>query len=260
MNLEYTFYYGEEMVEKEPHCQNGRCFPFTVLVYVCRGEYICRIGQETMHVGTGETLVVPPYIYHDVAMTAEGALSWAHISAQSCGVDLLESRSVPHILNGTVSKHIGDCIKRLNHALNGTETAEGDLARDRYISEIYGQLLAVSHSEKPMGKYRTELEKIHSRMLAAPEVHYSLPSLAAELGLSESAFARHFYEAFHISPFQYLSECRIKRAAFLLASGSTVCSTAEALGYYDAYYFSRQFKKTMGISPSEYARTHSVEV
>ena len=37
-----------------------------------------------------------------------------------------------------------------------------------------------------------------------------------------------------------------------------VCEVAEQTGYYDAYHFSRQFKKIIGVSPSAYAKTHTI--
>ena len=98
------------------------------------------------------------------------------------------------------------------------------------------------------GKYRSKLEKIRSCMLTSPGSHYTLSSLAEKAGLSVSTFYRHFQEAFHMSPLQYLEECRIKRAAFLLASGDPVHTVAESLGYYGAYHFSRQFKKDRRLS------------
>lgn len=258
--MDYTFYYGEEMEKKTPHRQTGRCFPFTVLVYVCRGTYLCSIGQENLHVEAGETLVVPPYVYHDIAMTDEGTVSWAHISAQSEGIDLLEGRSVPNIFTGPMSLKIGECIRKLNHGPSVSGSTAEELFRDRYISEIYCELLSVSKKRMSPGKYRSKLEKIRSCMLTSPGSHYTLSLLAEKAGLSVSTFSRHFQEAFHMSPLQYLEECRIKRAAFLLASGDPVHTVAESLGYYDAYHFSRQFKKKTGLSPSAYARTHTIEV
>ena len=44
-----------------------------------------------------------------------------------------------------------------------------------------------------------------------------------------------------------------------MASGRRVGEVAEQTGDYDAYHFSRQFKRIIGISPSDYAKTHTID-
>jgi transcriptional regulator GlxA family with amidase domain len=46
---------------------------------------------------------------------------------------------------------------------------------------------------------------------------------------------------------------RIQRAATLLSESSlTISQIADAMGYRDVYFFSRQFKQKMGQSPRTY--------
>ncbi len=52
----------------------------------------------------------------------------------------------------------------------------------------------------------------------------------------------------------YLTRLRISRAKEMLRSGQNVKQTAAGVGYSDANYFSRLFKKWEGLSPGDYAQ------
>ena len=55
------------------------------------------------------------------------------------------------------------------------------------------------------------------------------------------------------SPIRYLIELRMKDAGKrLLESEYPVCAIAQTVGYKDALYFSKEFKKRFGVSPSKY--------
>ena len=59
--------------------------------------------------------------------------------------------------------------------------------------------------------------------------------------------------------FAFLENLRIEQGKKLLKSRQfTISETAEALGFCNAFYFSRVFKKHEAITPSEYQQKHSV--
>ena len=89
------------------------------------------------------------------------------------------------------------------------------------------------------------------------EGNIPLPKLAELCGISEVYLRRLFQSAFSASPAVYMRNMRIKYAKRLLRSGE--CSVTDAAmlsGFGDPAYFSREFKKTEGISPAEYVQKH----
>ncbi len=73
--------------------------------------------------------------------------------------------------------------------------------------------------------------------------------------MSESALNRAFKKSTGFAPAQYLIRLRIRKACGLLRKTSyTITEIAFRTGFADSNYFSRQFKRVMGIPPKEYKK------
>lgn len=80
--------------------------------------------------------------------------------------------------------------------------------------------------------------------------------LADIAGLSPWHYSRKFHEYTGMPPLHYLSAYRIYRAQeHLLTSTLRTREIAARVGFEDASYFSRRFKKRVGCSPRDYAAT-----
>lgn len=90
-------------------------------------------------------------------------------------------------------------------------------------------------------------------VLEAPGRHWSVSALAKRTGLSRSQFARHLTTATGQAPEQFLIRARIDHAKYLLReTDMTISQIAEALGYRDVFYFSRQFARVAGKTATEF--------
>ena len=77
--------------------------------------------------------------------------------------------------------------------------------------------------------------------------------LAREAGLSESYLNVVFKECIRRAPMDYYINMKMEQACRLLCTTDLrVCQVAGQLGYDNQYYFSRAFKKVMGLSPKAY--------
>ena len=78
--------------------------------------------------------------------------------------------------------------------------------------------------------------------------------ISSNVGISRSHLYRVFMKHMGTSPNDYLTRFRIARACELLRQSSLpVGAIAASAGYDDQLYFSRVFKKIMGVSPTRYA-------
>jgi AraC-like DNA-binding protein len=80
---------------------------------------------------------------------------------------------------------------------------------------------------------------------------WTLEGLAADVGLSRSAFADRFARIVGEPPMQYLARWRMQMAARLLSDGTAkVAAVALEVGYDSEAAFSRAFKKLTGLAPA----------
>lgn len=89
------------------------------------------------------------------------------------------------------------------------------------------------------------------------ETHYAedieMDKLASMAFMSRRNFYRVFNEVTRQSPMVYLTKLRLAKAAHLLqTTDKNVTETAFACGFTDSNYFSRRFRKLMGVGPREY--------
>ena len=106
-------------------------------------------------------------------------------------------------------------------------------------------------TEKPL------LKKV--RQLLEGDEDYSVGEIAKVCAVSESGLRKLFKSTYGISPAEYRIKVRINKAKFLL-KGSTlsVAEISEKLGFYDAAYFTKAFKRQVGCTPTEYIKRKSL--
>ena len=67
-------------------------------------------------------------------------------------------------------------------------------------------------------------------------------------------FLREFQRRVGRTPRKYQEFKRMERAMHFLESGLSVAATAAEVGYADPYYFSRMFRRTLGLSPRDHVQ------
>ncbi len=107
----------------------------------------------------------------------------------------------------------------------------------------------------PLGDQMRAIAHECRRIRRNPAHPPRVEELAAELHLSPEHFSRLFRRFQGISPRTFITRTRIEAAQnLLLKSSHPVARIAELVGYESPFYFSRQFKAKVGLSPSAFRR------
>ena len=80
----------------------------------------------------------------------------------------------------------------------------------------------------------------------------SIQHIASSLGYHRAHLSKAFKAKTGLSPKQYLMKVRLKKAQELLLGNLTIDQISSSVGFNDALYFSKQFRKEFGISPTDY--------
>lgn len=105
---------------------------------------------------------------------------------------------------------------------------------------------------RPLRAEARRAARLLSQEISRP---WRIADLAEEVHLSPSQLRRVFVEAFGKSPIAYLTMLRAERMAELLRTMDTPVSViAVEVGWRDPEFAARQFRRCVGVSPSDYRR------
>ncbi len=92
-------------------------------------------------------------------------------------------------------------------------------------------------------------------MESSPFAERTLKDYAALCHMSEQTFIRHFKREMHCPPWQFVESIKINQIKNLLSSTTnSISDIAAVCNFFDPFYFSRFFKKHVGISPLAYRK------
>ena len=108
---------------------------------------------------------------------------------------------------------------------------------------------SIVHSQKDIIK--DYIDRNYKKDISAKDV-------AGILGYSDVYFSKVFKQLFDDNFINYLTKIRIDRAKVLLKDISfNIKEVGKSVGYADSNYFTKVFKRSVGISPSEYRSKHN---
>ena len=173
-----------------------------------------------------------------IFVTAYSLFTYAHEAVKLGACDYILKPVVPDEVEKAVRRAVGQA--EAQRQLEAMASSEGLLDTEDNFDKT--SLL--------MGKVRKYLQ--HNYMM----YDISLDSVSTILNLNASYFSSLFKRTFQVSFLDYLTELRMEAAKGLLTD--PLRSTAEVagmVGYESANYFTRAFKKKVGVTPTEYRRS-----
>jgi AraC family transcriptional regulator of arabinose operon len=222
------------------------------LFYVCDGSGEVSVNKTSFPVGKGSCFLFRPGDYTSASHDKLNPLVLTYIHFNLIEQPKLIPSTYRQITNFT---EIETLLSRYVHArlspLFGSNIEANLILKQLMIHLLrYDQLELVVQPKISLVLHDRILE-IANYMREHSSVWFSIEELANRAQLSPRYFSAKFKEIMGVNVQEYEILGRIKRAEFLLHYGGlSVSETADALGYKDVYFFSKQFKKHFGKNPS----------
>ena len=177
----------------------------------------------------------------------------AHFKPTLQGCELAQLESGFRVM-GEVAASVELLSRRIDTVMRLAMRREEDTALGVSLFELIRDLCGDEQSSSRAMVHPRVAEAIRI-FREAPASIESIDGLARTLGVSRSHFDREFFSQVGQAPKQFLINCKmIEAQRYLESSQLRVGEIAEALGYRDIYFFSRQFKQNSGLSPMAYRK------
>lgn len=114
-------------------------------------------------------------------------------------------------------------------------------------------LIAKNNTSKEDSKNKWLYDSVAHMHSHYRESDFNISKLYEQTYISPAYYRRIFHEVYQCSPIEYLKNLRLNYAKQLLRSGyHTIAEVADLSGFSTVTYFSYEFKKMTGFTPSQY--------
>lgn len=214
------------------------------LLYVSSGEV--RINGVTLK--DGETyLFLPwePHIYTYKQIDGD-RYYWVHFTGNKMPEILSRCEVLKGVNRDNGRKYEKDAVlSMMTEELYGCDEEASDFAISLFFSFL--SLFKGKQNTKIYARVIKELESTHNEI--------SIASIAKSYGITASHFIRSFKSIYGTTPNEYRQNYRISQATNLIKmTNLSIQEIANQCGFSDSLYFSRIFKKRVGVSPLNYRK------
>ena len=235
----------------------GRSLSEYQLIYVTRGRGIFESNGHTRVVVPGSILVVFPGIRHFYRPEYEVGWTEYWVGFRGPYADTLRG-------NGFLSPEKPLYEVGLQNRLLSIYTQIFDLVgTQRLLYQVRASSLVLTLIAEVLAHERKVVQYDHSEQLVEKARflmeenlcgEIDLHGMAETLGVSAAHLTAVFKSYTSMTPYQFYISIKIRRAKEMLESGDlSIKEVAFRLGFSDQYYFSRLFRKKVGLPPSRWS-------
>ncbi|MEM8532391.1 MAG: AraC family transcriptional regulator [Chloroflexota bacterium] len=240
-----------------PHAHTG----FAIGVIESGGQAVTCQRLHTLIMPAGSIAVINPGVVHDGR--AVGAHGWTyrmlypathvlqqaatHLTGRVCDTPFF-----PHpVIHDDM---LAQQIRRLHSLLEDPTTSS--LERESRLLWTLAHLIARHADTVPtiatVGSEPSYVKTIQAYLIEHFAENITLEQLATLVNLSPFHLLRAFRNTVGLPPHAYMLQVRVEQAKKLLQTGMSIADVAVQTGFADQSHLTRQFKRTVGVTPGQY--------
>lgn len=231
-----------------------------ILIYNVSGKGIIEIGNKELELLPNHFVMIPKNIPHSYSADKQDPWSiyWIHFAGSKAQFFSSAALTSVHIEKSKTSR-TNERFELFNEILRNMERGFS-IETLEYINLILPHILS---SFTHLGQFRM-IKKVIEKDPVQASINFMLENLNRKLKLddmsgavniSSSHYSRIFTGRTGHSPIDYFIQLKIQQACRILDNSTkSIAEVSNEMGFEDQFYFSRQFKKVMNMSPREYRK------
>lgn len=250
---------GERNFKEELHSHNH-----IEIAYILSGKSIFNIDYKQYEVKEGDLIIINPNQIHNGFVvepenpSLEFFIGFTDFKYENMEYNTLFKNECPVITtSASTRKYFQNLIEAILHENDGNKEGKYFMLKT-YLTQLI--LLTIREKNQEINVNETAKSKVSKEISEYFHNHFSekisLEQIAKNMYLSPFYISKIFKEEIGDTPINYLIKIRLEHAKELLLShpNLSVKEISAIVGYDDAYYFSKIFKKYYEYSPAEFKK------
>ncbi|MBN2221306.1 MAG: helix-turn-helix transcriptional regulator [Vallitaleaceae bacterium] len=225
------------------------------------------LNKEVFEAQSDSVILYEPYVpHHYAAHKGIYVNDWLHFSLDDAEQkEFLLDLPIP--LNTLIHLRDISFISTMVHLISDEYYSLNPLREKIMISLLQsllsklGEQTNVTLTPMELTPHFSALLSLRKEIYSNPHIHWTVALLAEKLNLCPTYFQKIYRSNFHISCMADVILARISYAKELLSkSDLSLREISDACGYHSDVHFMRQFKKNIGLTPSQYRFKQQVNI
>lgn len=229
-----------------------------ILLYCLKGEGWIKIHGKTIKLTPNTGYIIPKNTPHKYGSSQKEAWSiyWVHFSGTYAATFYERfCFTKESAVNIVYDENRLEVLKEIISLLEDTLSDERvELVHFKLMTFLSSLCYVTTLENNITDKISVSISFMKTNL----EETLTIDTLANQACFSVSRYSELFKQKTGYSPIQYFIRLKIQKACeYLYFTNLNIKEICKKVGFEDPYYFSRMFKKQIGLSPMQYKKVHS---
>lgn len=226
------------------------------LLFVLEGEGELCIDSEKITMSPGNIYVINSYRFHGAYTKSYIRYNCLIIDNEFCRTNGIDTENL--LIDEEIKDQaVADAYESVSKAFFKSRENIGYVPELRcavlkLLVEIADRHITAGGSDKTRYEASKRIKNVMIYIMKNYEKTLTLEDIAMNTGMNKYHLSREFKKYTSATIFEYLNAVRCKEAKRLISGGATVSEAALSCGFDNFSYFSRTYRKYMGVLPSEH--------